>query len=133
MPNGVICGGAGDGSNQLGEIVTCHAITALPLGCGWSASGCTEPRTSAASTSTADNSRRRMTELMSPPFEVYCLMLIARCLLRRQRRRRRGVEVAGDETVMRRRQRRYGRAALRHRLRAARVKAAARRRVERAR
>ena len=32
MPNGVICGGAVDGSNQLGEIVTCHAITARPDG-----------------------------------------------------------------------------------------------------
>src|SRR5580765_1647140 len=32
MPKGVICGGAVDGSNQLGEIVTCHAITARPDG-----------------------------------------------------------------------------------------------------
>src|SRR5712692_2396555 len=30
MPNGVICGGAVDGSNHAGEIVTCHAMTALP-------------------------------------------------------------------------------------------------------
>ena len=30
MPNGVICGGAVDGSNQLGEIVTCQAIVTLP-------------------------------------------------------------------------------------------------------
>src|SRR6516164_4745207 len=28
MPKGVICGGAVDGSNQLGEMVTCQAITA---------------------------------------------------------------------------------------------------------
>src|SRR5882672_2053346 len=32
MPNGVICGGAVDGSNQLGDIVTCHAIVARPDG-----------------------------------------------------------------------------------------------------
>src|SRR5580765_5144480 len=30
MPNGVICGGALDGSSQVGEIVTCHAMTARP-------------------------------------------------------------------------------------------------------
>src|SRR5690242_14856127 len=32
MPNGVICGGAVDGSNQLGEIVTCQAIATRPDG-----------------------------------------------------------------------------------------------------
>jgi hypothetical protein len=34
MPNGVICGGAVDGSNHVGAIVTCHAMTASP---GWAA------------------------------------------------------------------------------------------------
>ena len=34
MPNGVICGGAVEGSYQAGEIVTCQAITALPAGAG---------------------------------------------------------------------------------------------------
>ena len=34
MPNGVICGGAVDGSNQLGAIVTCQAMTACPEGAG---------------------------------------------------------------------------------------------------
>src|SRR5215472_710472 len=34
MPNGVICGGAVEGSNQLGEMVTCHAMTAVPLRSG---------------------------------------------------------------------------------------------------
>src|SRR5580704_25284 len=34
MPNGVICGGAVDGSNQLGEIVTCQAMTTRPAGAG---------------------------------------------------------------------------------------------------
>ena len=32
MPNGVICGGAVDGSNQAGAMVTCHAIVARPDG-----------------------------------------------------------------------------------------------------
>src|ERR1700687_3787474 len=32
MPNGVICGGAADGANQAGEIVTCHAMTTRPDG-----------------------------------------------------------------------------------------------------
>jgi len=34
MPKGVICGGAVDGSNQLGAIVTCQAMTARPAGAG---------------------------------------------------------------------------------------------------
>src|SRR5438128_12530841 len=34
MPNGVICGGAVDGSNPLGEIVTCQAMTTRPDGAG---------------------------------------------------------------------------------------------------
>src|SRR5260221_14593579 len=32
MPNGVIWGGAVEGSNQLGAMVTCHAIAASPEG-----------------------------------------------------------------------------------------------------
>src|SRR5215468_11206561 len=34
MPKGVICGGAVDGSNQLGAMVTCQAMTACPDGAG---------------------------------------------------------------------------------------------------
>ncbi len=34
MPNGVIWAGAVDGSNQLGAIVTCQAMTARPAGAG---------------------------------------------------------------------------------------------------
>src|SRR6201987_4700689 len=34
MPKGVICGGAVEGSNQLGEIVTCQAMTTCPDGSG---------------------------------------------------------------------------------------------------
>src|SRR5262245_41454139 len=30
MPNGVICAGAVDGSNQLGAMVTCHAMATSP-------------------------------------------------------------------------------------------------------
>ncbi len=37
IPKGVICGGAVDGSNQLGAIVTCHAMTASPAGAAWPA------------------------------------------------------------------------------------------------
>src|ERR1700687_5271446 len=37
MPNGVICAGAVEGSNQEGAIVTCHAMTARPAGAGPSA------------------------------------------------------------------------------------------------
>src|SRR5688500_11488023 len=39
MPNGVICGGAVEGSNQLGAIVTCQATTACPDGACWAAAG----------------------------------------------------------------------------------------------
>ena len=38
MPNGVICGGAVEGSNQLGAIVTCQAMEACPAGV-WAATG----------------------------------------------------------------------------------------------
>src|SRR5262245_19544922 len=34
MPKGVICGGAVDGSNQPGEMVTCQAMVTLPDGAG---------------------------------------------------------------------------------------------------
>ncbi len=44
MPNGVICGGAVDGSNQLGEIVTCQAIVTLPDGAASAAVEAIAPR-----------------------------------------------------------------------------------------
>src|SRR3989442_6220460 len=53
MPNGVICGGAVDGSNQVGEIVTCQAMTASPAGAGWPAAGATRMRATRAATSDA--------------------------------------------------------------------------------
>src|SRR5436190_23792381 len=52
MPNGVICGGAVDGSNQLGESVTCQAILTWPAG-GAAAAG----ETVAASATAAASSR----------------------------------------------------------------------------
>jgi hypothetical protein len=55
MPNGVICGGAVDGSNQLGEIVTCQAIVTLPDGAATAAVEAIAPR---AATATSRNWRR---------------------------------------------------------------------------
>src|SRR5215470_17348807 len=64
MPNGVICGGAVDGSNQLGASVTCHAITASP---GWAAPAeFTASASSSAVTSEAIPSRWRL--IRSPQF-----------------------------------------------------------------
>src|SRR5499425_2169346 len=58
MPNGVICGGAVDGSNQLGASVTCHAITASP---GWAApTGFTASASSSVARSEAVPSRWRL-------------------------------------------------------------------------
>src|SRR5438067_13422591 len=54
MPNGVICGGAVDGSNQAGEMVTCHAITARPDGAAAAPGEAAAPRAT-----TATNSKRK--------------------------------------------------------------------------
>jgi hypothetical protein len=35
IPKGVICGGAVDGSNHVGAMVTCQAMMASPAGVGW--------------------------------------------------------------------------------------------------
>ena len=59
MPNGVICGGAVDGSNQLGEIVTCHAMTARPDGAAAAAVEAVAPRTATATSSNRVNARRK--------------------------------------------------------------------------
>src|SRR5580704_4842617 len=58
MPNGVICGGAVDGSNQLGAIVTCHAMTARPDGVGAAAVARVAPSATAATRSRWVNARR---------------------------------------------------------------------------
>src|SRR5882724_7695200 len=55
MPNGVICSGAVDGSNQLGEIVTCHAIVTRPDGGAATAVEAIAPR---AATATSRSGRR---------------------------------------------------------------------------
>src|SRR5215472_11962799 len=51
MPKGVICGGAVDGSNQLGAIVTCQAMTARPDGAGAASLNSVAPKTSIAASS----------------------------------------------------------------------------------
>src|SRR5436190_491883 len=58
MPNGVICGGAVDGSNQLGEIVTCQAMTTRPAGADAAATTDGLPPDSATATKSAPNARR---------------------------------------------------------------------------
>src|SRR5215831_12784365 len=50
MPNGVICGGAVDGSNQLGAMVMGQAITASPAGDGWPVTARAAPSVSMPST-----------------------------------------------------------------------------------
>src|SRR5437660_1315593 len=67
MPNGVICGGALDGSNQAGEIVTCHAMTARPDGSA--AEDCGAPKATSARTSEPSNpslERRICSGVMKP-------------------------------------------------------------------
>src|SRR2546426_3279673 len=51
IPKGVICGGAVDGSNQVGAMVTGQAITASPAGVCWLFTPSTPPSVSAAATS----------------------------------------------------------------------------------
>src|SRR5258708_4548068 len=57
MPKGVICGGAVDGSNQLGEIVTNHAMMARPDGAGAAAMEAEATRPTAATTSDRMNAQ----------------------------------------------------------------------------
>src|SRR5256885_9788346 len=68
MPNGVICGGALDGSNHAGEIVTCHAMTARPDGSA--AEDCGAPNATSARTSEPSNpslERRMCSGVIKPP------------------------------------------------------------------
>src|SRR2546423_4760484 len=53
MPNGVICAGALDGSNQAGAMVTCQAMTARPAGAGPSAADAAGPKASIPANSKA--------------------------------------------------------------------------------
>src|SRR5438552_823855 len=59
MPKGVICGGAVDGSNQAGEIVTCQAMTAWPDGARPAASDPVAPTTRAAAASNEQMNAKR--------------------------------------------------------------------------
>src|SRR5215469_3747759 len=59
MPNGVICGGAVDGSNQLGEIVTCQAMTTRPDGASAAAADAAPATVSAAARSRPSTERKR--------------------------------------------------------------------------
>src|SRR5271169_1556694 len=72
MPKGVICGGAVDGSNQLGAIVTCQAMTACPDGAGPAAGDGAAANTRVAVTSKAMNDgRRRSGKVMGPSLDQF--------------------------------------------------------------
>src|SRR6516164_9444135 len=76
MPKGVICGGAVDGSNQLGAIVTCQAMTAWPDGAGSPArDGPATDRNSAASSKPMKARRKRWTENRIKSASLYNLAL----------------------------------------------------------
>src|SRR5688572_32775648 len=60
MPNGVICGGALEGSNHAGEIVTCHAMTALPAGSFPKDAGAARATSAKLSAPTNAGQRRRI-------------------------------------------------------------------------
>ena len=62
MPNGVICGGAVEGSNQLGEIVTCQAIVTLPDGAATAAVEAIAPRAATADEQELADRRRTGTK-----------------------------------------------------------------------
>jgi hypothetical protein len=76
MPNGVICGGAADGSNQEGEMVTCQAITAWPAGSAGAAVGAIAQKARIAASSEPTHARRerdpwvQVMRLSSHPLEV---------------------------------------------------------------
>ncbi len=58
MPNGVICGGASEGSNHDGEIVTCQAMTIRPEGAGSAASETGARKATGAASSEPITARR---------------------------------------------------------------------------
>src|SRR5689334_13897275 len=62
MPNGVICGGAVDGSNQLGEIVTCQAMVTWPAAGGAATAVEAVAASATAAMSRGAQSRRRKGE-----------------------------------------------------------------------
>src|SRR5436190_23653076 len=62
MPNGVIWGGAVDGSNHVGAMVTCQAMTASPAGADWpvASRAVTSATTAASPRTTTRRDRRRV-------------------------------------------------------------------------
>src|SRR6266851_4190083 len=77
MPNGVICGGALDGSNQAGEIVTCHAMTARPDGSAATDCGALNAKSARISEPKNPSRKRRICDgVMKPPLRETppCLM-----------------------------------------------------------
>src|SRR4051794_13974233 len=107
MPNGVICGGAVDGSNQLGEIVTCQAMVTRPDGSALPAVAPIAPKAATASRTRAIGNQVMATAL--------------------------AIEMAGDRAALDLLQRRALDDTARHGVRAARMEVAAARRIERAR
>src|SRR2546430_6459346 len=91
MPNGVICGGAVDGSNQLGAMVTCHAITARPDGAGAPAVAGLAPRATAATSSEGVNAgrRRRAWDVVMSTLRAALVVRLERCAEHGLRLRRR--------------------------------------------
>src|SRR6516162_2538850 len=80
MPNGVICGGAVDGSNQLGAIVTCQAMTACPDGAGSAARGGVVGNTRATASSKPMSARRKRSArngIMTPSLDNLDLCLLS--------------------------------------------------------
>src|SRR5438105_15334727 len=73
MPKGVICAGAVEGSNQLGAIVTCHAMTARPEGAGPSAPKAAATKMKLAANSEAINAgrQRRPCHRLMPPLPFF--------------------------------------------------------------
>src|SRR5206468_13102475 len=67
MPNGVICGGAVEGSNQLGAIVTCQAMTASPAGAGWPPTPWATPRVTTAPKTSGTIRRCAIHDVRSSP------------------------------------------------------------------
>src|SRR4051812_14878144 len=123
MPNGVICGGAVDGSNQAGESVTCQAMVTWPDG-GAAAAGKAVAARAAAAMSSGAVSRRRKPEIWNDVMTTTPSGDVGTWLV---------VKMAGDDAVADRALLRHLGRAARRGVRAARVEVAAARRVERAR
>src|SRR3954452_13395774 len=81
MPNGVICGGAVDGSNQLGAIVTCQAITTCPDGSFASAASDT-PTTVSSPAIIEPKTARRECRALNKLISVSSLRPLRRCQVR---------------------------------------------------